>query len=126
MCGIAGIIGMVDAIKPLEKMLDILVQRGRNDRGKWVDPLGNAALGHIRLSIIDLDTAGQEAMTHDEGCYWVTIKWRDLQQLGIALRIGETRWHFGFEHRNRRHSRCVYELGLEFLKRLGGMFAFAF
>lgn len=67
MCGIAGIIqsnpnerGLVH----LKKMTDVLAHRGPDGEGLWQNEANNALLGHRRLSIIDLTTAGQQPMLY--------------------------------------------------------------
>lgn len=59
MCGISGYFGTtpVDE-KRFDEMVDIIAHRGPSDRGVYVD--GNLALGHRRLSIIDLSSAGHQ------------------------------------------------------------------
>jgi asparagine synthase (glutamine-hydrolysing) len=68
MCGIAGIIGRLDAPNraALERMSDAMVHRGPDDSGTWVsapDARGwGALLAHRRLSILDLSPAGAQPM----------------------------------------------------------------
>src|SRR3990167_4003199 len=58
MCGIAGIISDDSNLyKALPKMLALLAHRGPDDEG--IEYLNGAALGHRRLSIIDLDGGHQ-------------------------------------------------------------------
>lgn len=60
MCGIAGcyhINGNIDH-DLFEKMVDMISYRGPDDRGTFYE--GNLALGHRRLSIIDLSEAGHQ------------------------------------------------------------------
>ena len=65
MCGIAGILSpnpsLVSAER-LKKMTDILAHRGPDGEGQWINTIGNVALGHRRLSIIDLTDAGKQPM----------------------------------------------------------------
>ncbi len=64
MCGIAGCIktkGEIDKAR-FEKMVDIIEHRGPDDRGVFYENI--LALGHRRLSIIDLSTDG-----HQPFCY---------------------------------------------------------
>jgi asparagine synthase (glutamine-hydrolysing) len=67
MCGITGIFGISDvnqAQKKVESMNNALKHRGPNADGVFVNE--NVALGHRRLSIIDLSDAGtQPFYTHD-------------------------------------------------------------
>ncbi|MEE2983217.1 MAG: asparagine synthase (glutamine-hydrolyzing) [Pseudomonadota bacterium] len=75
MCGIAGIYspGPVDdpgripnLIRSVTAALD---HRGPDDRAHWADPYCGIALGHTRLSIIDLSSAGAQPMQSQCGRY---------------------------------------------------------
>ncbi|MDX1502244.1 MAG: asparagine synthase (glutamine-hydrolyzing) [Thermoanaerobaculia bacterium] len=59
MCGIVGIVGAPEPA-PLEQMTDDLAHRGPDDRGVWRGD--GAEIGHTRLSILDLSTAGRQPM----------------------------------------------------------------
>ncbi|MCR5419591.1 MAG: asparagine synthase (glutamine-hydrolyzing) [Lachnospiraceae bacterium] len=66
MCGIAGCVdhkGEVSREK-FEQMVDIIDYRGPDDRGTFYE--GNLALGHRRLSIIDLSDAGHQPFAYKE------------------------------------------------------------
>ena len=70
MCGINGIIGIRDAKKAKEKiqsMNNALQHRGPDDEGYFMDE--GVALGHRRLSIIDLSAAGHQPMKSYDGRY---------------------------------------------------------
>lgn len=97
MCGIAGILEFDAAAKPsrvvLERMTGLLAHRGPDDSGHMVD--GQAALGHRRLSIIDLSSAGHQPMASDDGAVWITYNGecynyralaRELRAAGVQLR----------------------------------------
>ena len=68
MCGIAGIIGRLDDSNrlALEKMNKAMIHRGPDAGGMWFstpDERGwGALLGHRRLAILDLSTAGDQPM----------------------------------------------------------------
>ena len=67
MCGICGIVdfgGDSISAEVLWKMTDTLSHRGPNDRG--IQVCGPAGLGHTRLSILDLSTAGHQPMQSSE------------------------------------------------------------
>lgn len=66
MCGIAGIVstGTVD-VGAVEQMARCLRHRGPDDSGIWSGPC--AALGHRRLSVIDLSPTGAQPMSDEEG-----------------------------------------------------------
>ena len=67
MCGIAGAVGWVDdRIRiAVAQMRDVLGHRGPDDSGTF--RVGPAALGHARLSILDLSESGhQPFLSQDE------------------------------------------------------------
>jgi asparagine synthase (glutamine-hydrolysing) len=69
MCGIAGIISVNPLyVSPdrLKKMTDAIAHRGPDAEGFWINPNGNAGLGHRRLSIIDLSENAAQPMHYTE------------------------------------------------------------
>jgi asparagine synthase (glutamine-hydrolysing) len=63
MCGIAGLIHLNgEPVSPviLKKMTDAIAHRGPDGEGQWIE--GNVGLGHRRLAIIDLSSAGHQPM----------------------------------------------------------------
>ena len=55
MCGITGYINLDKKpaeMQILKSMTDVIAHRGPDDEGHWLE--GNVAIGHRRLSIIDL------------------------------------------------------------------------
>ena len=65
MCGIAGILSFnpSNVVKPrLQLMTDAIKHRGPEKDGFWHSESKLAALGHRRLSIIDLSPAGDQPM----------------------------------------------------------------
>jgi len=74
MCGIAGYItnNNLDpktALGTISSMTDTLRHRGPDDDGYWLDPSEGIALGHRRLSIIDLTPEGHQPMISPEDRY---------------------------------------------------------
>lgn len=74
MCGIAGIFEMAgssteDLVAAATKMAGALAHRGPDDEGVWVDAAAGLALGHRRLSIIDLSSLGHQPMVSPSGRY---------------------------------------------------------
>jgi asparagine synthase (glutamine-hydrolysing) len=79
MCGIAGFLDLQSA-RPREElealvrsMADTLSHRGPDDSGLWVDATLGIALGHRRLSIIDLSPLGRQPMASADGRYLITF-----------------------------------------------------
>jgi asparagine synthase (glutamine-hydrolysing) len=60
MCGIAGIIGSRASVDTVNTMTNALRHRGPDGEGSWTAP--GVALGHRRLSIIDLSHAADQPM----------------------------------------------------------------
>lgn len=61
MCGFAGLIDPDNATEPVlrdavTRMTASLVHCGPDDQGIWLDQQAGAALGHRRLSILDLSS----------------------------------------------------------------------
>jgi len=74
MCGIAGFFSPSRSTAEsltgtLQAMTDAIVHRGPDDGGHWVDAECGIALGHRRLSILDLSPLGHQPMTSVHGRY---------------------------------------------------------
>src|SRR5512140_1470478 len=75
MCGIAGCLtlrrgGPPPSIEAVSLMVGALRHRGPDEFGLYRDRV--AALGHARLSIIDLST-GQQPLSNEDGTLWVVF-----------------------------------------------------
>src|SRR5579885_980681 len=78
MCGIAGFYQPAGlpgeaARLDLERMAATLTHRGPDDVGSWYDHEAGIALGHRRLSILDLSPAGHQPMASGAGRYVLTF-----------------------------------------------------
>ncbi len=73
MCGIAGFCNFHGSVKMqeenLEKMKQRMLHRGPDAGGSYVSVDGKVALGHRRLSIVDLSEAGLQPMKSHSGRY---------------------------------------------------------
>lgn len=70
MCGIAGLINLNDeVVSPvnLKKMTDAIIHRGPDGEGHWIEK--NIGIGHRRLAIIDLTSAGHQPMVSFDNRY---------------------------------------------------------
>ncbi len=125
MCGIAGILALSpgqDNTAAVRQMAAVLHHRGPDDEGYYDDD--RVALGHKRLSIIDLD-GGHQPMTNEDGTLWLVYNGEiynyrelipELQNLGHTFK-----------------TRCDTEVvlhayeqwGEECVHRFNGMWAFA-
>ena len=72
MCGIAGIVAsdrlLADDPARVTRMRDVIAHRGPDDAGIFVDE--RAALGHRRLSIVDL-AAGHQPLANEDESIWI-------------------------------------------------------
>jgi asparagine synthase (glutamine-hydrolysing) len=131
MCGIAGIFGeRARDARVVRAMSGSLAHRGPDDEGVWIDPDAGIALGHRRLSIVDLSPAGHEPMHSADGRFVLTFNGeiynfeelrRALEEQG-ALPEGGWRGHSDTEVFLQAISRWGVE---EALQKSAGMFAFA-
>src|SRR5262245_37126547 len=77
MCGITGFIdtsipSRSDLLTTVHRMTATLAHRGPDSHGVWTDDDAGVALGHRRLSIIDLSEGGQQPMLSSNGRYVIT------------------------------------------------------
>ncbi len=75
MCGITGYF-YLNSERPAERdiissMTDLLKHRGPDHRNIYLD--GNLALGHRRLSIIDLSESGNQPLSNEDGSVWTVF-----------------------------------------------------
>ena len=75
MCGIVGKVSFGTPVDPTEfnAMRDTLSHRGPDGYGSEFLAAGRVALGHRRLSILDLSEAGRQPMTNEDGRIWLTF-----------------------------------------------------
>ena len=123
MCGIAGIVGTLDPCgSDIAAMLQVLAHRGPDGEGIFND--GLAALGHRRLSIIDLE-GGRQPLRNAEGTIWLVCNGEIYNYVELRGQL-EARGH-----RFVTHSDCEVIIGLyeaygdRLLEHLRGMFSFA-
>src|ERR1700736_6003738 len=123
MCGIAGIVGTLDPKgSDISAMLRSLVHRGPDGEGMYSD--GYAALGHRRLSIIDLE-GGRQPLRNAEGTIWLVCNGEIYNYVELRQRL-EARGHQFVTHSDCEVIIGLYEAyGDRLLEHLRGMFAFA-
>lgn len=126
MCGIAGIAGHrridVDHRIALGAMLDRLTHRGPDDTGDYLTE--HVALGHRRLSIIDLET-GRQPLSNEDGSVWLVAN----GEIYNFLDLRDDLLARGHRFRTTSDSECIVHLyeeyGVACVERLSGMFALA-
>lgn len=130
MCGLAGFWdprSSLDAARLsaiARAMADRLAHRGPDDAGSWADPQAGLALGHRRLSIIDLSPQGAQPMSGRGGRYVIAYNGEMYNFAALRRALDPVPW--------RGH--CDTEVLLEAVAQWGidaalqealGMFAFA-
>jgi asparagine synthase (glutamine-hydrolysing) len=131
-CGLSGFLDISrrtnsDELKAIViSMVDALFHRGPDDGGAWADEEAGIALGHHRLSIIDLSLEGHQPMHSACGRYVISFNGEIYSFKSIRSELQD------LGHSFRGHSdtevllASVSRWGLEkALSRFNGMFAFA-
>jgi len=132
MCGIAGLwdrrgrSASADIAAGVAAMTARLAHRGPDEAAVWSDPEGGLALGHRRLSIIDLSPAGAQPMLSSCGRFAITYNGEvyNAQELRAELLDSGRRFH------GRSDTEIIVEAAAEWgvaatVERLIGMFAMA-
>lgn len=129
MCGVCGIMawgpGVRCDLETVVRMRDALVHRGPDDAGSFTSPDQRVALGHRRLSIIDLTPAGHQPMSNEDGSVWITYNGEVYNHVALRREL-ESRGH---TFRSATDTEAIVHLyedeGPRCVERLDGMFAFA-
>lgn len=90
MCGIAGLLNAnqaEDNQTVATRMLSSLGHRGPDANGIWIDENSGIALGHVRLSILDLSEAGAQPMLSASGRYVIVFNGEIYNHLEIRAHI---------------------------------------
>ncbi len=102
MCGLTGFwrpggCPRDEAAALVRRMADTLVHRGPDDAGVWADEVAGLALGHRRLSILDLSAAGHQPMVSASGRYVIAFNGEIYNHLELRKDLegvsgGSTEW----------------------------------
>ena len=126
MCGITGFLNFfprtrVDA-EQLHRMMSILHHRGPDECGMYLD--NHIAMGHTRLSIIDLSTGGQPLHNEDQ-TLWIVFNGEIFNYVELRKEL-ETSGHRFYTNSDTEVLLHLYEeKGVSCLQELNGQFAFA-
>ncbi len=128
MCGLVAAVDAGDALRrrdDLVAMVGALAHRGPDDEGLWIDPDRRVVLGHRRLSILDLSTAGHQPMVSPDGRWVLAFNGEiyNYAELAAELRAGG-HWRFTSSSDTEVLLAAWATWGEAALDRLVGMFAF--
>ena len=92
MCGITGLWEVPfrpegELNEMAQSMANAIAHRGPDDSGVWSDPQAGIALGHRRLSIIDLSSAGHQPMTSNSGRFVIAFNGEIYNHLELRTEL---------------------------------------
>ncbi len=123
MCGISGFISKNFDKADLVRMTKSLSHRGPDASGQFFDSEKGIALGHRRLSILDLSDTANQPMSSHCGRYVMVYNGEVYNFKEIANRLKKTNWKTSSD------SEVILEAfvawGIDFIHQLNGMFAIA-
>ena len=126
MCGICGKIDLTGKTVPLQllrSMNESFAYRGPDDEGFFLD--GPVGLGHRRLSIIDLSSAGRQPMSNEDESLHLVFN-GEIYDFAETRKELVSKGHTLKSHTDIETVLHLYEEeGVACLKRLNGMFGFA-
>ena len=132
MCGITGFFTTEKQISSqelgniVENMCQSLIHRGPDDGGIWVDEEVGIALGHRRLSIVDLSPEGHQPMISANGRYIIVFNGEVYNFPQLRKQLESLGYNFRGHSDTEVMLASFCEWGvIEATKRFNGMFAFA-
>ena len=93
MCGVAGFLirftkkNHFNFDLALTDMTDSIIHRGPDDAGIWYDKSNGIGIGHRRLSILDLSSAGHQPMDSSNGRFVIAFNGEIYNHLDIRAEI---------------------------------------
>lgn len=126
MCGISGLVNFNSQQVPegsLREMMRIMKHRGPDDEGVFTD--GAFGLGFVRLSIIDLSTAGHQPMHSPDNRYTLIFNGEIFNYIELREELRQMGVVFQTQSDTEVLLNAYIKWGEECLHRLNGMWAFA-
>lgn len=128
MCGIAGVLWATPvaagrAADAARAMSGVLAHRGPDDRGTWQD--ADVALGHTRLSILDLSPAGHQPMLDESERYVIVYNGEVYNYRELRRELEGRGRRFRTETDTEVLLASFIEWGAEAVSRWNGMWALA-
>jgi asparagine synthase (glutamine-hydrolysing) len=122
MCGIWSSIGF----PPDKACIDVVAHRGPDGSGwrEFESVFGPVALGHRRLSIIDLSDAAAQPMSYADGRYWITYNGEIYNYLELRDELVGRGHRFQTQSDTEVLLAAYAEWGAGALDRVMGMYAF--
>jgi asparagine synthase (glutamine-hydrolysing) len=124
MCGIAGFVDPSGTEARLVAMCQTLVHRGPDDAGARLWPDHGVGLGHRRLSIIDLSSAGRNPIGNEDGTVWVVHNGEIYNYRELRRELERAGHRFASQSDTEVIVHAYEEWGDGHVERLRGMFAY--
>lgn len=117
--------GSYEITEIITEMRDALIHGGPDDAGLYVDNKHSLALGHRRLSVLDLSNLGHQPMPNEDESLWITYN----GEVYNFFEIREDIKRKGYKFRSRTDTEVILkaweERGVDAVQKFRGMFAFA-
>ncbi len=130
MCRIAGFLdfnynGSYDIDRVLESMRDTMTYGGPDDAGSFTDKSAGLALGHRRLSILDLSSLGHQPMATDDGQLLITYNGEVYNYKDIRRELETNGYRFKSDTDTEVLLKAYECWGIKAVHKFRGMWAFA-
>ena len=122
MCGIAGILGENAKSNVIDDMLMVQHHRGPDYKGKWLE--NDVALGHNRLSIIDLSNSANQPFSDNTKRYTIVFNGEIYNYIELRKKL-KSSYKFQTSSDTEVLLAAFIFWGKDCLKHLNGMFSFA-
>ena len=123
MCGIVGFTNNIDNTdEVLGKMMDRIRHRGPDAEGRYIDD--DIALGHRRLSIIDISSSGDQPIFNEDGSLVIVFNGEIYNYKEIREKLVEAGHRFKTNTDTEVLIHGYEEYGEKLLNMLRGMFSF--
>jgi asparagine synthase (glutamine-hydrolysing) len=126
MCGITGVLnpkGEQVSESLLKKMLAAIAHRGPDGEGIYID--SELGLGHRRLAILDLSSAGHQPMSTEDGGYIISYNGEIYNFLEIRKELEKLGEQFHSKTDTEVVLKAMAKWGVSALNKFNGMFALA-
>jgi asparagine synthase (glutamine-hydrolysing) len=114
-----------DLAKVVDRMKDVMSYGGPDDEGSYVDRQHGLALGHRRLSILDLSATGHQPMQDRERDVWTVYNGEIYNFREVRAVLEGSGHRFTSTSDTEVLLQAYRQWGMEMLSRFRGMFAFA-
>ena len=126
MCGIIGHLKRSDPVDrdEFERMRDTLTHRGPDDADSKYFEEDKLALGHRRLSFLDLSDAGKQPMCNEDETVWIVLNGEIYNYIELREVLRQKGHIFKTQTDTEVIIHGYEEWGVQIVSKLKGMFAF--